>query len=153
MGLLEGKKILVTGVLMESSIAFTVARLAQEQGAEVVLSSFGRQLKLTGAIARRLPKPAPVVQLDVTDAEDLSALAERVGEHVDHLDGVVHSIGFAPQSVMGGNFLAGEWPDVATALEVSAYSLKSLAVASKPLMGRGSSVVGLTFDAQYAWPV
>ena len=153
MGLLDGKKILVTGVLMESSIAFTVARLAQEQGAEVVLSSFGRQLKLTQAISRRLPRPAPVVQLDVTDAEDLAALAERVGEHVDHLDGVVHSIGFAPQSVMGGNFLAGQWPDVATALEVSAYSLKSLAVATQPLLGRGSSVVGLTFDAQYAWPV
>lgn len=153
MGLLDGKKILVTGVLMESSIAFTVARLAQEQGAEVVLSSFGRQFKLTQAISRRLPQRAPVVQLDVTDAEDLAVLAERVGEHVDHLDGVVHSIGFAPQSVMGGNFLAGQWPDVATALEVSAYSLKSLAVATQPLLGRGSSVVGLTFDAQYAWPV
>ena len=153
MGLLDGKKILVTGVLMESSIAFTVARLAQEQGAEVVLSSFGRQFKLTQAISRRLPQPAPVVQLDVTDADDLAALADRVGEHVDHLDGVVHSIGFAPQSVMGGNFLAGQWPDVATALEVSAYSLKSLAVATQPLLGRGSSVVGLTFDAQYAWPV
>ncbi|WP_147917704.1 enoyl-ACP reductase FabI [Ruania zhangjianzhongii] len=153
MGLLDGKKILVTGVLMESSIAFTVARLAQEQGAQVVLSSFGRQLKLTQAISRRLPQPAPVVQLDVTDADDLAALADRVGEHVDHLDGVVHSIGFAPQSVMGGNFLSGEWPDVATALQVSAYSLKSLAVATQPLLGRGSSVVGLTFDAQYAWPV
>lgn len=153
MGLLDGKKILVTGVLMESSIAFTVARLAQEQGAEVVLSSFGRQLRLTQTIARRLPEAAPVVQLDVTDDDDLDALAGRVGEHVEHLDGVVHSIGFAPQSVMGGNFLAGQWPDVATALQVSAYSLKSLAVAAKPLMGRGSSVVGLTFDAQYAWPV
>jgi len=153
MALLDGKKILVTGVLMESSIAFTVARLAQEQGAQVVLSSFGRQLRLTQAIARRLPEPAPVVQLDVTDAGDLAALADRVGEHVDHLDGVVHSIGFAPQTVMGGNFLAGQWPDVATALEVSAYSLKSLSVATRPLMGRGSSVVGLTFDAQYAWPV
>jgi len=153
MGLLDGKKILVTGVLMESSIAFTVARLAQEQGAQVVLSSFGRQLRLTQAIARRLPEPAPVVQLDVTDDDDLAALADRVGEHADHLDGVVHSIGFAPQSVMGGNFLAGQWPDVATALEVSAYSLKSLAVATQPLLRRGSSVVGLTFDAQYAWPV
>src|SRR5699024_11904797 len=98
MGLLDGKKLLVTGVLMESSIAFTVARLAQEQGAQVVLSSFGRQLRLTQAIARRLPEPAPVVQLDVTDADDLEALADRVGEHVDHLDGVVHAIGFAPRS-------------------------------------------------------
>ncbi|GGB96418.1 enoyl-ACP reductase FabI [Cellulomonas carbonis] len=153
MGLLEGKKLLVTGVLVDSSIAFHVARLAQTEGAEVVLTSFGRQLRLTQAIAKRLPSPAPVVQLDVTDGDDLAALAERVGEHVDRLDGVVHSIGFAPQSVMGGNFLAGEWDDVATAVHVSAYSLKSLAVAAKPLMTRGSSLVGLTFDARYAWPV
>ena len=153
MGLLDGKKLLVTGVLMESSIAFHVARLAQQEGATVVLSSFGRQLRLTQAIARRLPEPAPVVELDVTNDEDLDALAGRVGEQVDHLDGVVHSIGFAPQSVMGGNFLQGQWPDVATALQVSAYSLKSLAVATGPLLRRGSSVVGLTFDASFAWPV
>lgn len=153
MGLLEGKKLLVTGVLMESSIAFHVARLAQEEGAEVILSSFGRQFRLTQTIAKRLPKPAPVVELDVTNQEDLAALADRVREHVDSLDGVVHSIGFAPQSVMGGNFLSGQWADVATAVEVSAFSLKSLAVAAQPLLTRGSSVVGLTFDAQFAWPV
>lgn len=153
MGLLAGKKLLVTGVLMESSIAFHVARLAQAEGAQVVLSSFGRQMRLTQAIARRLPEPAPVVQLDVTDAEDLDALAGRVREHTDGLDGVVHSIGFAPQTVMGGNFLDGQWPDVATAMEVSAYSLKSLAVATRPLLGAGSAIVGLTFDARYAWPV
>jgi len=153
MGLLEGKKLLITGVLMESSIAFHVARLAQEQGAQVVLSSFGRQLRLTSAIARRLPQPAPVVELDVTSTEDLEVLSQRVGEHTDTLDGVVHSIGFAPQSVMGGNFLAGQWEDVATAMQISAFSLKSLAVAAKPLMNPGSSVVGLTFDARYAWPV
>jgi enoyl ACP reductase len=153
MGLLDGKKLLITGVLTDSSIAFHVARLAQEQGAQVVLTSFGRQFRLTQAIARRLPAEAPVVQLDVTDADDLAALADRVREHVDHLDGVVHSIGFATQSVMGGNFLAGEWADVATALEVSAYSLKSLAVAAQPLLSQGGSIVGLTFDARYAWPV
>lgn len=153
MGLLDGKKLLVTGVLTDGSIAFHVARLAQEQGAEVVLTSFGRQFRLTQVIARRLPVEAPVVQLDATSAEDLDALADRVREHVDHLDGVVHSIGFAPQSVMGGNFLAGEWDDVATALHVSAYSLKSLAVAAKPLLSSGASIVGLTFDARYAWPV
>ncbi|MGO1317867.1 MAG: enoyl-ACP reductase FabI [Cellulomonadaceae bacterium] len=153
MGLLEGKRLLVTGVLTDSSIAFHVARLAQEQGAEVVLTSFGRQFRLTQAIAKRLPRTAPVVQLDVTDAADLEALAERVREHVDGLDGVVHSIGFAPQTVMGGKFLEAEWTDVATALEVSAFSLKSLAVAAAPLLGSGASVVGLTFDARYAWPV
>lgn len=153
MGLLEGKKILVTGVLTDGSIAFHVAKLAQEQGADVVLTSFGRQFRLTQVIAKRLPKPAEVVQLDVTNEEDLAALADRVKEHVPHLDGVVHSIGFAPQSVMGGNFLSGEWADVATAVEVSAFSLKSLAVATQPLLTKGASIVGLTFDAQYAWPV
>jgi enoyl-[acyl-carrier protein] reductase I len=153
MGLLDGKKLLITGVLTDSSIAFHTARLAQQEGAQVVLSSFGRQSKLTQAFARRLPAEAPVVELDVTNAEDLSALADRVREHVDHLDGVVHSIGFAPQSVMGGNFLAGEWPDVATAVEISAFSLKSLAVAARPLMTSGGAIVGLTFDARYAWPV
>ncbi len=153
MTLLDGKTVLVTGVLTEGSIAFHVARLAQEQGASVVLTSFGRQQRLTEAIARRLPVPAPVVQLDVTSAEDLASLAERVGEHADRLDGVVHSIGFAPQSVLGGHFLDGAWADVATALEVSAFSLKSLAVAARPLVPRGGSVVGLTFDASVAWPV
>src|SRR5690606_6574899 len=97
--------------------------------------------------------PAPVIELDVTDEGDLEALVGRVSEHVDRLDGVVHSIGFAPQSVMGGNFLSGQWADVATALEVSAFSLKSLAVAAKPLMSQGGSIVGLTFDASFAWPV
>jgi len=153
MALLDGKKILVTGVLTESSIAFQVARLAQQEGAEVVLTSFGRQLQLTELIARRLPSPAPVVRLDVTSTDDLAALAETVREHVDHLDGVVHSIGFAPQSVLGGNFLSAAWDDVATAVHVSAFSLKALATAAQPLIGPGGSVVGLTFDASVAWPV
>jgi enoyl ACP reductase len=153
MGLLDGKKLLITGVIADTSIAFHVARLAQTEGADVVLTCPGRQLRLTSAVARRLPEPSPVVELDVTSDEDLDSLAERVREHTDHLDGVVHAIGFAPQSVMGGNFLAGQWDDVATAVQVSAYSLKALAVAARPLMNRGSSLVGLTFDARYAWPV
>jgi len=153
MGLLQGKKLLITGVLVDSSIAFHVAKLAQEQGAEVILTSFGRQFRLTQAIAKRLPSPAPVVNLDVTNQEDLDSLEEAVKEHVDSLDGVVHSIGFAPQTVMGGNFLSSQWEDVSTALEVSAFSLKSLAVATKPLLTEGASIVGLTFDARFAWPV
>ena len=151
MGLLDGKKLLVTGVLTDSSIAFHVARLAQEQGAQVVLTSFGRTMKITSAISRRLPQTAPVVELDVADSGHLETLAERLGEHVDALDGVVHSIGFAPQGAF--DFMSAEWEDVATALHVSAYSLKALAVAALPLMSAGSSLVGLTFDARYAWPV
>jgi meromycolic acid enoyl-[acyl-carrier-protein] reductase len=151
MGLLEGRTLLVTGVLTDSSIAFHVARLAQQEGADVVLTSFGRQLRITTAIARRLPKPAPIVELDVTSTDDLDALADRVREHADALHGVVHSIGFAPQGAF--DFLSATWDDVSTALHVSAYSLKALAVAARPLLGRGSAIVGLTFDARYAWPV
>ena len=153
MGLLEGKKLLVTGVLVDTSIAFHVARLAQQEGAEVVLTAPGRQTRLTSVVARRLPREAPVVPLDVTSDEDLDGLADRLREHVDHVDGVVHSIGFAPQTVMGGHFLDAAWDDVATAVHVSAYSLKALAVAARPLLADPSSVVGLTFDARYAWPV
>lgn len=152
MGILEGKRILVTGVLTDQSIAFHVARLAQEQGATVVLTSFGRALSLTRRSASRLPAEAPVVELDVTSSDDLAALAGRVGEHVDRLDGVLHSIGFAPESALGGRFLETPWADVSTAVEVSAYSLKSLTMACRPLMGSGSSVVGLDFDATVAWP-
>jgi enoyl-[acyl-carrier protein] reductase I len=155
MGILEGKNLLVTGVLTDQSIAFHVARLAQEQGADVVLSSFGRALSLTNRIAGRLPTPVPVVELDVTDPEHLAALPDRLRQHVDRIDGVLHSIGYAPEAALGGNFLNTEWDDVATAVHVSAYSLKSLTMAALPLMtgeGRTSSVVGLTFDATVAWP-
>lgn len=152
-GILEGKSVLVTGLLRDNSIAFHVARLALEQGANVVLTSFGRQMKLTELSARRLPQQVPIVTLDVSSQEDLDGLAEAVREHADRLDAVVHSIGFAPQSVLGGNFLSAPWPDVATALEISAYSLKSLAVAARPLMPDGGAVVGLTFDGSVAWPV
>ncbi len=153
MGILEGKKILVTGVLTDASIAFHIARLAQEQGADVILSSYGRVLSLTTRIAGRLPKPAPIVELDVTNEEDLQSLESRVRKHFpDGLDGVVHSIGFAPPAALGGNFLNTSWEDVSTALHVSAYSLKALTMAARPLFNGGGSVVALDFDASVAWP-
>jgi enoyl-[acyl-carrier protein] reductase I len=151
MGILDGKRILVTGVLTEASIAFHVARIAQQEGATVVLTGFGR-LSLVERIARRLPDPPPVLELDVTDTGQLGSLAERLSEHVDGLDGVVHSIGNAPQSALGGNFLQTPWEDVAAALHVSAYSLKALAKAALPLMGGGGAIVGMDFDASRAWP-
>src|SRR3954470_10368269 len=152
MGILDGKRILVTGVLTDASIGFHIARLAQQEGATVILTGFGR-MSLVERIAKRLPSPAPVIELDVTSEEQLAGLAAKVREHVDGLDGVVHSIGFAPQSCLGGGFLDAPWDDVATALQVSTYSYKSLAAACLPLMGPGGAVVGLTFDAQLAWPV
>jgi meromycolic acid enoyl-[acyl-carrier-protein] reductase len=152
MGLLDGKRLLVTGVLTDSSIAYNVARLAQQEGARIVLTGFGR-LSLVERIAKRLPEPPPVIELDVQDADQLASLADRAGEHLDGLDGVVHSIGFAPQSCLGGNFLNTSWEDVATAVHVSTFSFKSLAVACLPLMKGGGSIVGLDFDATKAWPV
>jgi meromycolic acid enoyl-[acyl-carrier-protein] reductase len=151
MGILEGKRLLVTGVLTDASIAFHVARVAQEEGAQIVLTGFGR-LSLVERIAKRLPGPAPVLELDVTSQEQLDSLAERVGEHVPGLDGVLHSIGNAPQGALGGNFLDTSWEDVASAVHVSTYSLKSLAMAVLPLMPDGGSIVGLDFDASVAWP-
>ena len=150
MGILDGKRVLVTGVLTDASIAFHVARLAQQEGGTVLLTGFGRSLSLTRRIAGRLPSPAPVVELDVTSEDDLAALPDRVREHVSGLDGVLHSIGFAPEGAF--HFLSASWEDVATALEVSAYSLKSLTMAARPLMAPGASVVGLDFDATVAWP-
>lgn len=153
MGILDGKRILVAGVTMDSSIGFAVAKVAQEQGATVLISNFGRALGITRRIAKRLPVEPPVLELDVTDEDHLARLPELVGEHVDGLDGVVHSIAYGnPQTLLGGNFLDGPWDDVAQALQVSAYSLKSLAQATRPLMSQGGSVVGMTFDATMAWP-
>jgi enoyl-[acyl-carrier protein] reductase I len=151
-GILEGKNILVTGVLTDGSIAFHIARLAQEEGASVLLTGFGRGLSLTTRIAGRLPKLPPIIELDVTNQEHLDGLTAEVKKHLPHLDGVVHSIGFAPEAALGGNFLNTQWEDVATAVQVSAFSLKSLTMACHPLFKDGASVVGLDFDAQVAWP-
>ncbi|MEU7643715.1 enoyl-ACP reductase FabI [Streptomyces huasconensis] len=148
-GILDGKRILITGVLMESSIAFHAAKVAQEQGAEVILTAFPRPT-LTERIAKKLPKPAKVIELDVTNQEHLDRLAGLVKDELGGLDGIVHSIGFAPQGAF--NFLEATFEDVSTAMHVSAYSLKSLTMACRPLFEDGASVVGLTFDAQYAWP-
>jgi meromycolic acid enoyl-[acyl-carrier-protein] reductase len=151
MGILQGKRILVTGVLTEASIAFHVARVAQQEGAQIALTGFGR-LSLVERIAKRLPEPPPVIELDVTSQEQLDSLAERVSEHLPSLDGVLHSIGNASQDALGGNFLTTTWSDVASAIHVSTFSLKSLAMAVLPLMPEGGSLVGLDFDASVAWP-
>src|SRR5580692_937677 len=151
MGILDGKRILVAGVLTDASISFHVARIAQQEGATVVLTAFPR-LSLVERIAKRLPQPPPVLELDVTSEEQLASLADRVSQHVDGLDGVVHGIAFGPAAALGGNFLHTTWPDAATAFQVSAFSLKSLAMAALPLMRPGGAIVGMDFDASVAWP-
>ena len=152
--LLEGKRLLVTGVLTEASIAFSVARIAQEQGAEVVLTGFGRGLSITRRIAARLPNEPDVLELDVTQPADVEAVAAELERRWGRLDGLVHAIGFAPQSTLGGGFLSAPWEDVATALHVSTYSFAALGAGFAPLLkaAGGGSVVGLDFDATVAWP-
>jgi meromycolic acid enoyl-[acyl-carrier protein] reductase len=151
-GLLEGKKVLITGVLDRRSIAYSAARLAQEQGAEIALSGFGRARSLTERTAKRLDPQPPILELDVNKPEDVEAVAEDLKERWGEIDGVVHAIAFAPEDALGGNFLTAEWPSVATALQTSAYSLKALTVGLADVMKPGASVVGLDFDARVAWP-
>ncbi|HYI57461.1 MAG TPA: enoyl-ACP reductase FabI [Microlunatus sp.] len=154
MGILEGKNILVAGVTLDTSIAFHVARIASEQGANVLVSNFGRAMSLTGRVIKKLDPVPPLLEVDVTNDEHLAGLAAKVGEHVDRLDGVVHSLAFAnPETALGGKFLTTPYGDVSTAVQVSAYSLASLTMAVKPLLANPASVVGLTFDATISWPV
>jgi enoyl-[acyl-carrier protein] reductase I len=150
--ILEGRRLVVTGVLTDSSIAYSVARLAQEQGAEIVLTSFGRARRITERVAKRLPQPPEVIELDVTSEADLAALTDDLRRRWGRVDGALHSVGFAPEACLGGDFVNVGWDDVSTALQVSAYSLASLTRALVPLMSDGGSIVGLDFDARQAWP-
>ena len=152
--LLDGKKLLITGVLTRESIAFHAAAAAQDQGAEILLTSFGRGMGLTEKVARRLPTPVDVLELDVNDPAHLERIATDLGARWGHVDGFLHAIAFAPQDALGGNFLNTEWESVATAVRTSAFSLKALATALLPLMReRGGAIVSLDFDARFAWPV
>ncbi|HZT67226.1 MAG TPA: enoyl-ACP reductase FabI [Acidimicrobiales bacterium] len=154
MGLLEGKRILVTGVLTDDSLAFGVADRAQREGAEVVLTGHDRALSLTRRVARKLPNPPEVLELDVTHPEHLDRVRDELGQRWGGLDGILHAIAFAPPECLGGDVLRADWEQVAVAMEVSAYSLKALTAGLLPLMeaAGGGSVVGLDFDATVAWP-
>lgn len=152
--LLEGKKILVTGVLDRKSIAFSVAEEAQRAGAEIVLTSFGRVSRITQMMAKRLPTPPDVLELDATRAEDAASVCAELQERWGRLDGWVHAIAYAPEDALGGNFLQTPWDSAATALRVSAFSLKDIAVGLLPAMREhGGSIVALDFDnSVHAWP-
>ena len=152
MGLLDGKRILVTGVLTDASLAFGVAHLAQLEGAEVVLTGVGRGLSLTQRVARKLPNAAEVLEFDVTVPEHVNAVRDALASRWGRVDGALHAIGFAPAACLGEDFLGATWDDVKVAMEISAYSLKTLAECVAPLMSGGGSIVGLDFDATVAWP-
>ncbi|MFN2490990.1 MAG: enoyl-ACP reductase FabI [Actinomycetota bacterium] len=152
--LLEGKKLVITGVLTPQSIAFDAARIAQEQGAEIVLTGFGRALALTKKTARRLPAPPEVFEMDVNDEGHISGLADEVRARWGSLDGFLHAIAFAPGDALGGDFLGAPWDSAQVAFRTSAYSLKALAAGVLPLMEQGGgSIVSLDFDASVAWPL
>ncbi|HEX2069765.1 MAG TPA: enoyl-ACP reductase FabI [Actinomycetota bacterium] len=153
MSLLTGKKLLITGVLTPDSIAFCVARVAQEEGAEIVLTGFGRGLSLTKRTAQRLPHPVDVMEMDVTVPEQIADVAGALRNRWGRLDGALHAVAYAPEDALGGRFLTTPWESAATALHVSAFSLKEMSAAMQPLLAeQGGSVVALDFDASVAWP-
>ena len=153
MGLLSGKRLLITGVLTDASLAFAVAQFAAAEGAEIILTGAGRGLRLTERTARKLQGSPEVLELDITRPDHVEAVREALADRWGTVDGALHAIGFAPQVCLGGDFMAAGWDDVSVALEVSAYSLKALADVVAPLMSNGGSLVGLDFDASVAWPV
>ena len=152
MGILDGKRLLITGVLTDASLAFAVAKLAQEEGAEIVLTGAGRGMRLTERTARKLPEEAEVLEFDVTSAEQAAAVRDHLAAKWGQVDGALHAIGFAPEVCLGEDFMAAQWADVSVAVEISAYSLKTVAEVVAPLMTGGGSIVGLDFDARFAWP-
>jgi enoyl-[acyl-carrier protein] reductase I len=153
--LLDGKKLLITGVLTDDSIAFSVAKVAQEAGAEILLTGVGRGLRLTERVARRLPTTPDVLELDINNPEHVEAVSAEVMRRWGKVDGVVHAIGFMPDDALGGNFLNTPWESVAFGFQTSAFSLKALAVGLlEPMKAAdGASVVTLTFDGRFAWPI
>jgi enoyl-[acyl-carrier protein] reductase I len=156
--LLDGKKLLITGVLTDDSIAFSVAKVAQENGAEVLLTNVGKGVRLTERVARKLPSTPDVMQMDVNNPDDVAAVAEEVTRRWGRLDGALHSIGFMPQDALGGNFMSAPWESVALGFQTSAYSLKALSAGLlEPLKvagaDGGAAVVTLTFDGRFAWPI
>ena len=150
--------LLITGITTQSSIAYAITEEAMRQGHSVILTNPpGRPLSILERGAKRLPaEPVDILPMDVTDPDQIGATAKAVAEHWDHVDGVLHAIAYAPEAALGGNFLNTAWEDVATAVHVSGFSLKALAVGFRDLMAAapdGSGVVSLTFDASVAWPV
>jgi meromycolic acid enoyl-[acyl-carrier protein] reductase len=152
--LLKDKKLLITGVLTDDSIAWHAARVAQEEGAEIIATGFGRGLRLTERSVQRLPEPCPVLELDINDPEHVAALVSDLESRWDRVDGALHAIGFAPEDALGGNFLNTPVESAQTAFVTSAFSFKTLAVALLPLLKKagGGSLVTLDFDNTQAWP-
>lgn len=152
MAILAGKRLVITGVLTDSSLAYGVAKLAIAEGATVMLTGAGRGLSITERTAKKLSPAPAVAEFDVTNTAHVETVREAARKHLGGVDGVLHSIGFAPAACLGDDLMAATWDDVSVAMQVSAYSLKTLADAFMPLMNDGGSIVGLDFDNTVAWP-
>jgi enoyl-[acyl-carrier protein] reductase I len=152
--LLEGKRLLITGILTDDSIAWHAARIAQEEGAEIVATGFGRGMRLTERAVQRLPKPADILALDINDTSDMDRVAEDLRSRWGAVDGALHAIAFAPDDALGGNFLTTPSESAQTAFVTSAFSYKTLAVGLLPLLRKagGGALVTLDFDNRQAWP-
>ncbi|WP_026174524.1 enoyl-ACP reductase FabI [Acaricomes phytoseiuli] len=153
MGMLNGKTILVTGIYTERSIAYACAKLAAEEGANLIYTAFGRQRKTTEVIIGRLPKKGPILELDARSQEHFDTLSERLLEHTNRIDGIIHCISASKPEAVGENFLHAKWDDIETSLRVSGTSLQALAAACLPLMSKGGSIVGVTLDSTPVWPI
>ena len=151
--MLAGKRLLITGVLTKGSIAYTVAERAQQEGAQIVLTGFGRTRRMTERAASRLPNPPDVLELDVNNPADFEALVGDLRSRWGGVDGALHAIAFAPEDALGGNFMTAPPESAEVAFRTSAYSFKALAEALAPLMDDGGSLVGMDFDAGVAWPI
>ena len=151
--MVAGKRLLITGVLTKGSIAYAVAERAQQEGAEIVLTGFGRTRRMTERAAARLPDPPDVLELDVNNPEDFDALARELKSRWGAVDGALHAIAFAPGDALGGKFMSAPPESAEVAFRTSAYSFKGLAETLVTLMEDGGSLVGMDFDATVAWPV
>src|SRR5690606_34622949 len=147
MGFLQGKRILVTGVLSNRSIAYGIAQACRQQGADIALTYVGERFKeRVEGFAKELGTDI-VLPCDVSEDDQIEQAMASLGERWDGLDGLVHSIGFAPREAIAGNFLDGlSRESFRVAHDISAYSFPALAKAALPLLkGRKSSVLTLTY--------
>ena len=147
MGFLAGKKILITGVLSNRSIAYGVAQACHREGAELAFTYVNDELKERVVRIAAEFGTVPVLRCDVTRDDDIDALFAAVAAEWGALDGMLHAIAFAPREALAGDFLSGiSRAAFATAHDVSSYSLAALAKGARPLMqGRGGALVTLTY--------
>jgi len=147
MGFLAGKKILITGILSNRSIAYGVAQACRREGATLAFTYVNDELKDRVVKIAAEFGSVPVLPCDVTQDQDVDALFDALGSEWGMLDGLLHAIAFAPREALTGDFLNGlSRAGFATAHDVSSYSLAALAKGARPLLqGRNGALLTLTY--------